>query len=295
MAAYRRAKGALTRLVETYPLMVDVGVALAETHYSMGQIHATTGKAPQAEAAYRQAEQVWLGLNKDHPEVAKYQTSLGANSLALASLYWSTNRQQEAATASRAALTWYQRVITTVRGARASQQDITQGRDLLLHAHESRAVLLLKTNRPGAALKECDEAIRLTGKDESTRYRLLRASALILQGDHTRATREAQSLLEQARLAPHDLHMLAGLHARCVGTVRKDEGLTATERKEKAESYAAEAVRLLGKVHAAGLFATRDYRDRLEKGPEFDVLRPRRDFQALLDSVRQTQRKPERK
>jgi hypothetical protein len=114
---------------------------------------------------------------------------------------------------------------------------------------------------------------------------LKRALTLAYQGDHVRATAEAAAVVEAGGATGRMLAEAADVHVLAATASRRDRDRPQADRAALAERYAARAVALLVQAARAGYFRDRVGREEFRTDPDYEVLRSRRDFQALMSDL----------
>jgi hypothetical protein len=115
--------------------------------------------------------------------------------------------------------------------------------------------------------------------------RLRRALAFARLGSHATAAAEAVELSAPGDTAGTTLYDLACVHALSAAAAGRDAQLSRSDQEQLVERYAARAVELLARAHAAGAFKNPDRSARLKRDSVLDALRPRADFQKLLREI----------
>ena len=95
-------------------------------------------------------------------------------------------------------------------------------------------------------------------------------------GRHKVASHEAKARLENKRLTPYNLYNLACVFALSVTHARADSSLTVQQKEQLAQSYAAEALRLLVKSGDAAELTD------LKNDPDLQPIRSSAEFQRLV-------------
>src|SRR5262249_8356898 len=113
-----------------------------------------------------------------------------------------------------------------------------------------------------------------------------RALALARLSDHAQATAEATTLLREETLSAEALHHLACAYGCAADAVRGDAQIPSAEREKLAEQYSDRALDLLTKLGAEGYFKESDRVKKLQQSKDFDLLRPREDFQQFVAGLR---------
>jgi hypothetical protein len=106
-----------------------------------------------------------------------------------------------------------------------------------------------------------------------------------LLGTHVLAIARAEHLARQKRVKGEDLYELVKAYALAAAAVRNDSKLPAAAQARTAGQYAAEAVRLLERAHAAGIFNDAARVDKMKRDHDLDSLRAREDYQKVLRQV----------
>jgi serine/threonine protein kinase len=130
-------------------------------------------------------------------------------------------------------------------------------------------------------LKEAERA-KQSAKDQQKRAEAILYRCVSTVEKLTEATIQSKNAT-LAEGTPHALlYELARVYAATSTTYRADLGLTAQDRQQLAEQYAAQAVQLLRRALATGYFQTMANRDKLKTDKELNPLRGRPDFQDLM-------------
>ena len=186
---------------------------MASVHHNLGLLHAGGGRPRDAEARFRRAESIRLGLVRSHdmpllrrhPAVAEYKSSLAMTQTELANFYASSGRPANAERPCRAALAVYRELAGAAPGDRRRQVDLGRGLNSL-------GALLYQTKRLRPAAEALTEAVAVFGKLEQ-------ASPGILDYRHGLATAlvNQSSVLDdmgQRDRAEAGYRRAAGLYAR---------------------------------------------------------------------------------
>src|SRR5262249_39239934 len=104
------------------------------------------------------------------------------------------------------------------------------------------------------------------------------AGCLLDLGEHCAAAAAAEQIVELPADPAEVWDIPAGILARCAARAAKDDRLTEDERRQLSQAYADRAVALLRQAVRKGY---RDLKD-LKTNRDFDALRGREDFRALL-------------
>jgi tetratricopeptide (TPR) repeat protein len=272
--SYRNAADHFEKLVREHPGVLAYQRDLAASYGSLGMCYAKSGQPEKAKAAYQETLRIQEKLVRDQPNVIQYGHDLGVNYGFLAELARDTN---EPATA----LDWYAKAIRQFEGVPQGTPQYPYARQFLNDMHRERGQVLAGLHRHAEAVTHWDFLIEVS-KGNNQEARLERALSLAYLGQHARASAEAESLVSKATGKEDTLYNAACIYSVCVDAVRKDDQLSPMQRDRLAEHYAAHAVGLLTKAHAAGLFKDPAHVTHLKKDPDLAPLRARDDFRKLL-------------
>jgi tetratricopeptide (TPR) repeat protein len=285
-AAHRDALAIWKSLAADFPTVPGYREELAGTLTYLALLLRQTDRAQGADANYRDALALRKQLAADFPTVPEYRQLLARTLTDFGLLLQATDRSQEAelafgdALASRKQLAtdfpsvpYYQNelaeAIAHMAGLARRRGDLAQARELLEQAHPyHQAALKPNARHPGYR-------------------RLLRNNWLALAqvltdlGDHAAAVTAAGELCHVAYDPAKDAYGAAVVVAHCIGLAETDARLPEAKRKELAQSYGDQALAMLREAIAKG------YNDseQLKKAPEFEPLRARAEFQALLTTL----------
>jgi tetratricopeptide (TPR) repeat protein len=269
-----------------FPAVPQYQNELAAILKNLGLLWQATGRFQEAETAYREASAIWKPLTADFPTVPAYRQDLAGAVSNLGRLLQANGRSQEAEAAYREASALrhqlaadfptapdYQNelaeVMVDLAGLARQRRDLAQARRLLEQAHPyHRAALKANERHPAYRKSFHDNWGELT-------------QILVDLGDHAAAAAAAGELCHVACDAVGDNYAAALILGRCLPLAEKDLELSATKRRELAQSYAGQALTLLREAIAKG------YQDaeQLKQAPEFEPLRARAEFQELLTTL----------
>jgi eukaryotic-like serine/threonine-protein kinase len=265
--AYRRALDLYEKLAADFPIVPQYRRDLAASHLNLGTLLDNQGQRPAAEAAYRQALDILEKLATDFPTVSQYRQDLAGSYVN----YGTALRDQGQAEAS---LAWFAKAIALVEPLVRQEPRLVTERLFLRNAHWGQAEALDRLGRHADALKDWDRALALNAVAAHTfLLRLARARSLARAGQHARAVAEANVLAEAKGVTGKPLYDLACVCALASAAVQDDATLR--------DQYAARAVALLRQAIAKGYKNI----EQLKKDEDLKALRPREDFQKLLQEV----------
>jgi eukaryotic-like serine/threonine-protein kinase len=312
---YRQALALREKLAAEFPAEVEYRAALAGSRYGLGGMLLDSGRPAEAEGHLRQSLRLWEKLAADFPAVPRYRQDVIASAagvgwalaaldrraeaegflrraialgeklvadvptvpryrLQLAGDYGRFGRVLQGRGEAAAALDWYAKSVALIEAILARDPRDRDARLFLSHAHLCRAEALDQLGRHAEAVVDWDRAIALADRPEKAALRLRRSLALAHAGTPAQAVAEAEDLTRGDTVAGETLSGAARVYALASAAVKAD----ARQR----QSYAAQAVALLRRAGAAGFFADRHEAEQLKADREFDALRPRADFAALL-------------
>jgi tetratricopeptide (TPR) repeat protein len=256
---------------------------MANTHNWLGNLLKDTGRAKEAEAAYRDALSIQGRLAADFPTITPYRQELSYSYHNLGELLRSTGRAKEAEATYRDALSIQERLVADfpiVPNYKAELANTMNGLAQLFRDRKDSpsARQLLEQARPyiRAAL------------DADPRYTFYRAvlrdncqsfgATLLDLGDHALAAKTAAELARIAFDPANDTYNAACYLSLCVPLAKKDTKLSDAKREELARSYGVQAMEMLRQSVAKG------YKDfaHMKKDSDLEPLRGREDFQKLL-------------
>jgi tetratricopeptide (TPR) repeat protein len=236
-----------------------------------------------AEASYQSAQTILERLVRTHPAISDYAVSLGGNDCNLGNLLLNQGKP-------RAALEWYAKAVRQLGDVLQKEKGHTTAREFLRNTHRGRAVALTRLDDHRGALEEWDQAIEADPGERLDQLRLLRAGTLARLGEHGPATDEAAKQAEKFPKMGGRLLDAARVYSLSAAAARRDDKLPPAERETLAEQYAARAVQLLRRAHAAGYLNNPARVEQLKKDPEFEPLRARDDFRKLLADLEEKAR-----
>jgi serine/threonine-protein kinase len=265
---FRTALAGQERLAAKHPQVPEYRQELARSHNNLGLLLKELGKQSEAEKEFRAGLVEKERLAAEHPEVPAYAVDLAGSYGNFGFLLSDQGQPAEA-------LDWYARAIATLEGARGKPGADVAGREVLRNAHGGRAEALTKLRRYTEAISDWNRALGLDDGSAEVEIRTGRAKTQLQAGDVARASAEADELLKTGSLNGDALYDIASFF--CLASAK-------TKEPAQAERYAGRAVTALRQAVAKG------YRnsEHLKKDSDFDLLRPRADFQKLLRELEVT-------
>ncbi|HLJ96566.1 MAG TPA: hypothetical protein VKU02_25555, partial [Gemmataceae bacterium] len=191
------------------------------------------------------------------------------------------------------ALAEYGRLIPALEASWRMEERNSFFKTLLCGAYSGRAITFLLESQFGEALADAKRALATDSGSvpQFFEFQIAFIRARMASGTadfrapYAGAVAVADRLLRTGVFPGGHLYTFAGIYSRAAAAAAKDEAIPAAERSARAERYAALAVHLLAKAHAAGFFVPAGRVEQLRTNAEFDLLRGRSDFQKLLANV----------
>jgi serine/threonine protein kinase len=257
----------------------------------MGDPQTGARQAASAEAAFKQAIDLYRQLVQDYPEQNDYTVLLSRACAQMGKhLEYNVGRHAEA-------LPWLDEAIHLLEAAHEREPANMFVRHELGRAHAARADVLVRLNRRPESLVNRDRSIELNEDPFRRKERLFRAMSLAHVGQYRRATEEAEVLVTEGTIPGWDgtFYDLATVFAVCIPHVTRDKQLTEAERDKLKEQYGRRAVEIMELAEKSGYFAQRDARQDLRTDDDLSPLRERPDFREVLQRVQAKYGKPKAK
>jgi tetratricopeptide (TPR) repeat protein len=286
-AAYGHAIRILTELIGEHPARLEYRLALAACSNNMGNLLLRDPKRfDDATTNFQRALELYEKLASDFPSMPSHRKELANSCNSLAALLlrkgqatearvrWGRGREiAELLVQEYPDVPDYHQILGGIQGnlgaSMTDADDAPRARDLLEDAvrHERTA---LDSNPQHPVYRQFlrTDYVRL-------------ARVASRQGDYARAAETARLAAELGFESSFECQRAAVVFAECVTRVGRDDGLSDDRKKDLSESYAAQAMTLLRQAIDKG------YRnvESLRRDLGLESLRPRSDFQALLDEL----------
>jgi serine/threonine-protein kinase len=326
VSACRQALAITTTLVWDHKAMPRFRADLARAHFQLGSIYRADRRPEKAESAFLEAIHIQERLTGDLPSNAHYQSQLAKTYNNLGLVYLDKQDTEKAgkvfhkaigrletlvtdhpldlefqvdlrisccnrgrvSTAEgklKDAVKWYSRALAPL-GKDRRRPPPPAARPVLRDAHWKRAEVLTELGRYPDALRDWGQALGLAAPAQKNWFRLYRALTQARSGEHALAAQEAKILTCEMNRSAEALYLLACVLARAAEAAARDGTLTPEHRHQAADRYGADAVALLDKAETVGYFKAKANRKKLAREAHLDALRPRLDFQKLLDRLR---------
>lgn len=280
LTAYQSALEIEERLARENPAVTKHQIALAGGYSSVGRLYLETDKPDEARAAYQTALEIEERLARKYPAVIDYSVDLAGSYINQGNLVRGTGNPEEA-------LSWYRRAIDKLEGLQQPVAQDTTAQLFLCKAHWDLAETFDRLQRHAEAVDEWKRAMDLGTEQYRPSIRLGFAFSLAGGGDHARAAREANRLIDQAAEQPDgpDFYDVARVFSLASAAAANDDLRDEQRRTKLVEDYAAKALNLLDRARAAGYFEDAANVERIKQDPHLAPLRKRDDFQKLLGRI----------
>jgi tetratricopeptide (TPR) repeat protein/serine/threonine protein kinase len=275
--AYRAALKLQEPLVADFPTKSQYRQELATTRNELGINLISRGRRAEAETAFRAALTLREQLVADVPTVLDYAVDLGVTYACLAKL-----KLQQTKGESAEGFEWSTKAIHTLSAVLAKNEHQLKARKFLIAAHRDRIWALLQLRQYAEALPDFDRGIELAEGSECDDFRLHRAFALVRTGQTARAVAEADSLTQGNNVPGGTLYDAACIYALASAALK--------DNSQQAENHAVQAITLLGRAQAAGVFQDPARVTHLKQNTGFDNLRSRADYQRLIQELEKSTR-----
>jgi serine/threonine protein kinase/tetratricopeptide (TPR) repeat protein len=264
---FPEALALLETLVRVYPNTPAYRQALAGAHNNLCILYQQTKRRCEAEESLQEALAQQQALVRQSPLVTEYRVDLGGTQCNLAGMAQLNGHLE-------ACLDWASQSIATLEAVRAKEPHHAAALQILGNAYQGRFEILNQMQRYAESLHDLDKLLELRGASPSRdNFRAHRAVTLARLQRHAEATAEAEDLLGFSQGDGARLYKLAVVYALSAAARDAD--------RPQAEQYAARAVQLLRQAVAKG----RQNVEALKKDADFDAVRPRPEFQKLLNDL----------
>jgi serine/threonine-protein kinase len=261
--AHQRAISIQEELVEAHPGVFQHLDRLAGHFLNLGNHYRRVARPAQAEQLHRKALRIFEQGVRAHPDQILYQTYLGncLNNIG-------TDAEQRGAYED--ALQWLDRGIHTLESVLRTTPRHGYTRNYLSFGYRSRAAIHYQLGGYQQAIADLQQAADVDEGNSHDAIRSLRALVLGRMGERARALAEIAEVAEKSNDGGA-LGYAAALHAFLSAHPASD-----------AEDHADQAMSLLVRARATGLFELPVNLKALLHDRDYDPLRSRQDFQALL-------------
>jgi serine/threonine protein kinase/tetratricopeptide (TPR) repeat protein len=282
-AHYRQALDPLDRLVREHPGVSDYRALLATTRMWLGEAYSAAGEHKEAEEALKKAAGDFERLLSDRPDAPPQdRESLARCHAILGRVYQGTAQPDKAEAAQQRALEVFEALARQHPDVPEFTYDVGRCHFSLAETAASAGRLDTALTRYGKAIDILEEAMSrgyLAARRMVLSARILRGIVLARQGNHARASREAEALAHKVHDEdPTFLYDLSCTLAQSAAAAGRDTRLAPAERARLQTHYADQAMDYLRQAVAKGWANWRD----LENDPDIEPLRSREDFKQIL-------------
>ncbi len=276
--AFENALAIQEPLARAHPDIPDYRLALGQTYNNLGMFHARVGQVAKAETAYEQALATHGELHRSHGENLKFAVNLAGSCVNFGDFLRSNGKLE-------LAIERYSQAIETFEDALKREPRHDQSRAGLFGAHWGRATARVQAEHLDKANADWRRAVDLSEGQLNITMRIYRPLPLAYLGDHTRATREAETILAETKVEVGVLFDYACVYGLCSAAVWKDTELTSAEREHLSERYALRAMEMLVRTRNVGRYKDPKRIEGLKKHGAFEPLRSRPDFQKFVTEL----------
>jgi hypothetical protein len=227
-------------------------------------------KAVAANASRQRAEYAAILASTLNPTASRAR---------LGRIAWSAEALAEAGEV----ISWNGKAADKLEQAVKANPQWAEAKRILAQVAAGTASALAQQGRHAESLPEWDRSVlHATGRNLLL-YRSYRALSRVKAGDWKAAAADLGADLEAPPTLVEIDFRLACVGALCAEAVRRDSGLSVSQRQEQAEHLVNQAMHLLRRLHQAGAFKDPQTLQDLRGEPDLDSLRQRPEFKELLD------------
>ncbi len=241
---------------------------LAQMYGGMGQLHTLKLRDEKAADAYKTAVTWWEKLVKDNPSEYEYIVGLSNSCIQLGNLSKLAGKFDQAQP-------WFAQAVKNFDGLDKRALDNPQVKTSMFFAYFGRAESFSKLAKHDEALKDWNRAHDLARVSDKPYILLPRAAAMARTGKHAEAIAEIAPFVGKAK-AGESLYRFARVYALAAGAAK--------DRKELADQYANEAMKLLNAADNGNFFDSLKNQKKLLDA-DLDPLRDRPEFQKFIKSI----------
>ncbi len=269
-SAYEEALGIQEALVREKSASPRFQRDLAKSYNGLGVLHASRLRDEKAVDAYKKALANWEKLVKAHPDDQEYAIGLSRTYLNLGNMSHLTGDLKKADA-------WYSHAVASLDAQNLKSLDTPMVKNVLCSVHWMRADTRTQLKQHAEALPDWTRAFELARPGQKPAIQLPRAAALARVGKYAEAAAEIGPLVGKAK-AGESLYRFASVYALCSGA--------ASGRKDLADEYAAEAMKLLLSARDVGYFKSLATQKRLFADPDLEAIRERPEFRKLAEDYK---------
>ncbi len=287
---YKRAISIREKLAERFPGIPEYQSNLGWSYYNLALVYGRTNRYTEAKENYKKAWKVRQALVEKFPQDVQMKKNLAWTCKGLGDVYRVTNRYDEAEVAYAKALELMEESLQVSSRSESEWFDVDSFRNDLIRVYVWTKRYDKAKAMSDAAIADCEARLKI--KPESKTYqqglalhlvsRTLMLAALGKQEDAIASAKRLAALEYDAKEAAAWAAMGLSLAVRAV---MENEELDEAARREAAETYAKEAIRMLDVAVQRGY----DNANELRTDTDFDPIRERKDFQAIVERVAEGQ------
>jgi serine/threonine protein kinase/tetratricopeptide (TPR) repeat protein len=284
--AFRRSEEVLQQVVAQHAEQPRYAQMLAVTRQNVAGALMLFGRLQEAEDILRSIRDIWEKAVAESPNDVNARSKLALTYGNFAQVLRDGGKRQQAEEAFRRAAELQQKMAhdfprtphrhAVLAGVLESLAELLIKRGELVEAQ----LLLEDSVRHQQTRRELEPGDPKALEDLNKAYFAL-AETLLRRRDHVTAARKANELSALAPASQESQMKAASVLARCAALAESNTAWPDAKRRETAEQYAAQAVKLLGKAVADGMRSL----DAVEKDPSFDILRKRADYKDAAQRV----------
>jgi tetratricopeptide (TPR) repeat protein len=274
-ANYEQARNSFGPLARDHPDVLIYQNQLAACENNLGELYRAEGKLDAAEGAQRHAVAIREQLVRDHPDRLDFAIDLSGSWCNLGSVQ--VDRGQ-----ATTALSWFDRGVAILKPILAREPQNTVAAEFLVSALSRRADALTGLGLTEKALTDWNDALPLDDGQQQLTLRVGHAYTVARSGRHSIAATELEQLSTRADSDQKVLLTGARAWAFCSSVAGTDPALAAQGRQALADRYARQAIAWLQRSFRTDLLSGPSILLELNRLTDFDSLRRRNDFQALL-------------
>ncbi|MHB1422451.1 MAG: tetratricopeptide repeat protein [Gemmataceae bacterium] len=271
---YRKAIPILEALVHDLPDLSLYRLSLAGCYANIALIGDGT-HGDEALPALQRGREVLEPFLQAHPEDSRFAMNYGnlCNNQALTLLYRGEARK---------ALPWHDRAVEVLRDAHRRHPSEAECTDWYASFLAARAQTWTALQEHKTALADWDRVVEVVVPVEGDKYRFWRANTLILLGDHRQAAEDIAKVLRRPDISQDQRYLCVDVLSHALAVAENDPQLSAEQRQQAADIYAARALEVLTQLRRDGYF--RDFMKWLKLAMDADLaaLRSRKDFKRWL-------------
>ncbi len=263
---------------------------LAQTQMNLGQVSLIKGRYDEAETALKEAARLYEGLVRGRPDAGPEDWQALARSQAILGIaYDADSKFEKSEEALRQALQVFEKLASEHPDVQAFAYDVGRCYTELAEAADHGG-------RPEDARARYDKAIGILEAVLSKGYRaahetvmaarIRRATTFAAEGNHARATDEAEALARQPNLTSVIVYDIACLYSRSSTAAESDPKLSPADRSRLKARYADRAMDLLRDAAARGY----GHPVAMRADHDLDPLRARDDFRKLIADLEAQQK-----